>query len=261
MVNPAMAQQVLFLVAGQSNAVGMGDSATSVSCEPQTAWEYRLQGDSLVPLKDPVGFAELHFEAARKGSAWPAFAKAYHAATGKQVVIVAAARGGSSCHRQAELDNYGTWDTAGRLRLFDSAIVKTKAAMRKTGLPLNGIIWSQGERDANAINSGTLTATAYAQALTQLIERFRQQLGEGAKFYLVQTGYYSNHPAAGFDAVRKVQEQLANKLKQVYIVYRHTGDFKEKGWMKDDIHYNQTALNDIGTTIARIIAREENKYP
>jgi hypothetical protein len=253
-----MAQQkVLFLAAGQSNAVGQGDSAAAVQCAPQTAWEYRFSTDTLVPLKDPVGYAELHLEAAFTGSAWPAFAQAYHRLTGSTVVMVAAARGGSSCHQLAELANYGTWDTTGRLRLFDSAVVKTQAALRKSGAQLKGIIWSQGERDANAINAGLLTAGAYKQSLRQLVERFRKALGPHLPFYIIQTGYYLNHPQEGFDAVRAAQQALSAEMERVYIVYGATNRFKEKGWMKDEIHYNQTGLNTIGETIAGTIYEKE----
>ena len=254
-----MAQhKTLFLAAGQSNAVGMGDSTASVQC---TALEYRYSGDALVPLKDPVGYNELQFQKANSGSAWPAFAKAYHELTGNEVVIVPAARGGSSCHYKAELSNYGTWDNRGRLPLFDSAVIKARAAARKTGLPVAGILWSQGERDANAVNAQQLSAAEYEEQLTLLIGQFRKALGKEVNFYIIQTGYYLNHPPQGFDAIRKAQENVAGKMKHVFIVYRETGSFKEKAWMKDEIHYNQTALNDIGAAVAKQVVLKEKKKP
>ncbi len=255
-----MAQhKTLFLAAGQSNAVGMGDSTAAVHCIVGTALEYRYSGDTLVPLKDPVGYSELQFQKANSGSAWPAFAKAYHDLTGSQVVIAAAARGGSSCHYKAELSNYGTWDNRGRLPLFDSAVIKARAAARKTGLRVAGILWSQGERDANAVNAQQLTAEEYEQQLTLLIDQFRAALGSEVNFYIIQTGYYLNHATQGFDAIRKAQENVAGKMKHVFIVYRETGSFKEKGWMKDEIHYNQTALNDIGSAVAKQVVLKEKK--
>lgn len=253
-----MAQQ-LFLAAGQSNAVGMADSAMSVPCEPGTAFEYRWASDSLVYLADPVGERELHFESAHTGSAWPAFAKAYHSLTGKQVVIVPAARGGSSCHFKAELNNYGTWDRKGRLPLIDSAIIKARAAVKKTGKPIAGILWSQGERDANAINAEQLTAGEYEEQLIAVVKQFREALGRQVPFYIIQTGHYLNHPAAGFDAVRQAQENAARKMKHVFIVYTETAGFAGKGWMKDEIHYNQTALNHIGATVAEQVAQKEKR--
>ncbi|MEX6689296.1 sialate O-acetylesterase [Danxiaibacter flavus] len=251
MCNCAMGQAgALFLVAGQSNAVGQGDSLQSAQCDAGSAYEYSFITNALRELKDPVGIAELHFEKAHTGSAWPAFAKAFHQLSGKKVIIIQAARGGSSCHIKAEMNNYGTWDTQGHLPLFDSAIIKAKAAAHNTNMPVAGIIWSQGERDANAINAGQLTITEYKNALESVIKRFRNELGEKIPFYIIQTGHYVNHPVNGFDEVRKSQEEVAGTMKHVFIVYSDTNTFRQKQWMKDEIHYNQTALNDIGKEIA-----------
>ncbi|HEU4554597.1 MAG TPA: sialate O-acetylesterase [Chitinophaga sp.] len=249
----------LFLVAGQSNAVGQGDSAAAVHCAAGTAFEYSFTGNALLALKDPVGQHELHFEKANTGSAWPAFAKAYHNLTGSNVIIVQAARGGSSCHYKAELKNCGTWDNRGQLPLFDSAVIKAKAAACKTGLPVAGILWSQGERDANAVNAQQLTPEEYEQQLVLLINKFRKALGNQVNFYIIQTGYYTGHPVKGFDAIRKAQENVAGKMRHVFIVYAPTNTFEGKGWMKDEIHYNQTALNNIGSAVAKQVALKEKK--
>ena len=260
MLMPSFAQQKkLFVAAGQSNAVGMGDSALSKNYSGSATFEYRFTGDSLIALADPVGSYELQFHKANKGSAWPSFAATYSNTTGKQVIIVQAARGGSSCSNKAELSNYGCWDTVAHLPLFDSAIIKIKAAQKKTGIPVSGIIWSQGERDANAINAGQLTQEEYQATMETLIERFRKALGVTVSFYIIQTGYYLHHPEAGFNQVRAAQENIARRVKGVYIVYNQTGSFEGKGWMKDEIHYNQAALNDIGQTIARKIILIEKK--
>lgn len=248
-------QRLLFLVAGQSNGVGQGDRGESVNAAA-IAYEYSYGKNSLKPLADPVGQDELHFQAANTGSAWPAFAKTFHSLTGKKLVLIPAARGGSSCSKKAELHNMGTWDTSGMLPLFDSAIIKARAGMENTRLALSGIIWSQGERDANAINAGQLTVTEYEQTLKELIARFRKAFARDVNFYIIQTGYYRNHPRKGFDEVRRVQESLAKSIKGVYLVYDKTGDFEQKGWMKDDIHYSQAALNDIGAEIANKIAKQ-----
>jgi hypothetical protein len=253
---PLMAQKkVLLLIAGQSNAVGHGNKDSSVKLPAGIAYEYKYSTNALQPLLDPVGEDTLHFHKAASGSMGPAFAKQLYEQKGFHAVIVSAARGGSSCSVKAELDNYGTWDTAGHLPLFDNAVLKTKNAMATTGLPLQGIIWLQGERDANAINNHQLTGDEYAATLEQLIIRFRQALGTTCAFYIVQTGYYTGFPTAGFDAVRKAQEEVCKRLKAVYLAYSQTNNFKEKGWMTDAIHYNQQGLDDIGKEVANLVVR------
>jgi len=255
MITSAHAQnKVLFLVAGQSNAAGQGNKDSSVSCSSHTAFEFRMNDTSLSPLRDPAGENWLNFQRANTGSFIPAFAKQYHHQTGKQVVIISAARGGSSCHTNAELENYGTWATKGNMPLFESALVKTKQAMQHSTLSLSGVIWCQGERDANAINTGQLTATEYETALIDLIGRFRKALGETLPFYIIQTGFYKNHAREGFDEVRKAQERVAVHLPNTFLVYKDTGEFEKWGFMKDEIHYSQQGLNDIGEKMANVIA-------
>lgn len=245
-------EKLVFLVAGQSNAVGQGDSSKSVRTALAGTFEYKYTGDVLEPLADPVGMNELSFERANTGSAWPAFAAQLQLLSQKNIIIIPAARNGSSCNGKAELDPYGTWDTTGVL--FKNALLKTRKAVEKVGRPLNGLIWMQGERDANAINSGTISAADYEVSLRKLIERFRQHLGAEMPFYIVQTGYYLNHPRAGFDAVQAVQRRVCLSMPHVFMVFK-TARFADENKLKDEIHYDQGALNDSGKAIADAIYR------
>jgi sialate O-acetylesterase len=245
-------EKLLFLVAGQSNAVGQGDSGLSVKSGLAQAFEYRYTGNALHRLADPVGANELSFERAATGSAWPAFAAQLHQLTQKSIIIIPAARNGSSCNGKAEQDSYGTWDTTGVL--FKNAVLKTQQAIKKVGQPINGIIWAQGERDANAINAGVITTADYEESLGQLVTRFRQHLGFNVPFYIVQTGYYKNRPAAGFDSVQAVQQRMALTIPHVFLVFK-TAKFLAQNRLKDEIHYNQSALNEAGKAIADTVYR------
>ena len=249
----------LFLVAGQSNCVGMGDSSLSVACDSSWAFEYKASQNNLVPLKDPVGENYLSFQQASTGSAWPSFAYNYHLLSNDTIIIVPAARGGSSCNKKAEIPHDGTWDTSGDILLFPNSVTKTKMAQRKTGLPLSGIIWIQGERDANAINSKQLTEEEFKKSMQDLISRFRNELGAVVPFYIVQTGLYVHHPVEGFNIVRKVQQWLADNIPDVFLAYSDANKFPERGWMKDEIHYKQAAYNEIGKKVAAFILGKEKQ--
>lgn len=246
----------LFLVAGQSNCTGHGDKTLSLAAGP-AALEYRWRTNTLVHLQDPVGENDHRFEAAQSGSAWPAFAAAWYDQTGDTVIIVPASRGGSSCHEKARLGDMDTWDESGSL--FNNAVEKARAAKAATGLDFRGIIWVQGERDANAINDGKLTPAEYKAALQKVIHRFRAALGNNLPFYMVQTGFYKDHARKGFEEVQHIQQEVANADPYTKIVYAAAGSFPEKGWMTDQIHYNQTGLNTLGAAVARnILAQTEN---
>jgi hypothetical protein len=250
--DPLTAQKSqLFLLAGQSNAVGPGDSVKSLKCLPNTAFEFDATANDLIPLKDPVGKAWKLFQKAGTGSVAPAFAKRINELTGQPVYMVTAARGGASCHRKAEMGSYDTWDVSGNL--FAMAVEKTKMAEAKAGLRLSGIIWMQGERDANAILAGQMTGNEYQETLENLILRFRKEFGKKLPFYIVQTAYQQDKAPTGCDAVRNAQIVVAKKMKGVYIAYDETGEFAQRKWFKDIVHYNQEALNDIGTKTAEFV--------
>jgi hypothetical protein len=240
--------QELFLLAGQSNAVGQGDSAKRVQPLPGTAFEFDADAGSFMPLRDPAGKPWKLFQRAGTGSIAPAFAKRFHELSGKKVYIVTAARGGASCCVKAEMSNYDTWDRSGRL--FDQAVEKTRMAERTSALKLSGIIWMQGERDANAILAGQMTGKDYKRALLKLIRRFRESLGDEVPFYIVQTAFQQDKSPEGCQMVRDVQRAVSRKMKRVYLAYTETDEFAKRGWFKDNVHYNQEALNDIGEKTA-----------
>lgn len=243
-MNNSLSAQHLFLLAGQSNASGQGDSILSNQLLSSLAYEYNITSDDIKPLKDPVGQNWKLLQTSNSGSVAPAFTRKFSSLTNKHTILITASRGGSSCNVKAMLANYDTWDYSGSL--FDQTIEKTNKAILKSGLQLTGVIWMQGERDANAINDGVLTSFSYKNSLIALINRFKIEYGPNLGFYIVQTGYQSGRPKEGNDAVRSVQEQVANELKNVFIVYSETDLFFEKKWMKDNVHYNQVALNHIG---------------
>lgn len=241
----------LYLLAGQSNAVGPGDSAKSLKCLPNTAFEFDAVANDFIPLKDPAGKAWKSFQKAGTGSVAPAFAKRLNELTGQQIYMITAARGGASCHRKAEMAKYDTWDTSGNL--LSMAVEKTKMAETRSGIHLSGIIWMQGERDANAILAGQLTAEEYQIALESIIKRFREKFGKKLPFYIVETAYQQDKAPIGCEAVRKAQVSVSKKVKWVYIAYGETGKFAQRKWFKDIVHYNQDALNDIGTKTAEFV--------
>lgn len=245
------AQKSLWLIAGQSNASGMGDRRTSYKFISDACFDYVQKGDSLRILKDPVGEDNKYFGKANSGSIAPSFAWHLHEMTKDTIVIVSAGRGGSSCHSNAET-LYGTWAETGTLSIFDACIEKVKMAENKTGCKVEGIIWLQGERDANAINDGKLTEQQYENGLKRLITRFRNSLeNQNLPFYIVLTGQYINHPKEGFLTVRRVQRKVIREDHFVFLAPIDPWIFPDMEWMTDEIHYSQGAYNKIGAAIAQ----------
>lgn len=244
----------LFLVAGQSNAVGVGSSDSSVIYAGSLCFEFRTTANQLLQLKDPVGYNAPNedFQAAVTGSAWPAFAHTYSQLTADTVIIVQAAKGATACNQVADA-GAGNWSSS--YHLFEQAVAKAKAAEAFTGIQLNGIIWLQGETDAVAIQSGKISQCQYKSALQDLIQRFRQQLRCNLPFYIIQTGLYTTPYDPGFNAARNMQRQVANEDPLTFIADSTTYTFRKTGLMRSDsIHYCQTALNNVGETVAANIS-------
>lgn len=246
-----IAQKSLWLVAGQSNASGMGDHRTSNKYVMEGCFDYVEKGDSLRILKDPVGEDGEYFGKANSGSIAPSFAWHLRKATGDSVAIVSAARGGSSCSFQAETI-YGTWASKGTLSIFGPCIDKVKKAEQRVGAKLQGVIWLQGERDANAINDGKQTEEGYGDALKDLIRRFRKELDDpNLPFYIVLTGQYINHPQAGYLAVRRMQRKIAREDNHIFLAPIDPWYFPQDDRMTDEIHYTQSSYNRIGAILAQ----------
>lgn len=243
----------LFMVAGQSNAVGVGDKTKSVEVSANAAYEYDPESDSFIHLADPVGSANMGFQKAEDGSFIPAFAQAYFESKNETVYIVQAAKGGSSCHSKAETNGWGTWSETGSL--FKSSVDKVRMAEKKSELSLAGIVWSQGENDGDAIAKGLITKSDYKMALLNLIQRYRDEFGQNILFGIIETGRIKNNSEAdyGFSVVRQVQREVAKDDPSTYIVYAKTDKFMETNQLIDAVHYNQDALNEIGAEVAKNI--------
>lgn len=48
-------------------------------------------------------------------------------------------------------------------------------------------------------------------------------------------------------------------MKGVYIAYNETGEFANRNWFKDRVHYNQDALNDIGRKTAEFVVSQKGQ--
>lgn len=239
----------LFLVAGQSNAVGVGNADTSIIYFNPQCFEY-ITTDSLRPLLDPVGYTTENedFQPAFGGSAWLPFADAYQKLNGGSVVIVQAAKGGTACHEKAD-GGAGNWSS--NYHLFSQAITKAKKAEAFTGKQIDGIIWLQGESDAVGISQNKISACDYKAALQNLIQRFRNELHCNLPFYIIQTGLFTPEYDAAFNIARGLQAQVAAEDPLTFIVDSSANQYRALGYMTDAIHFDQRALNIMGSNAGK----------
>lgn len=243
----------VFLIAGGSNAVGFGSSDKS----PRVSAESVLQfsNANVFAANDPVGNAST-------GSTWPQFGVTYTNKTGRKIAFVPAASANSSLIARFG----GAWNPTSGTSFTDSLLNLQNAlqALKTSGYSpeLKGILWSQGEIDALAINSNTMSASEYAAALQSVVEGFRKSLNQAVPFYIAQIGNQVGADNRGFGEIRRAQNLLAESTPGVHIVVRDAGTFPLLGMMNGSTNtYTQAGYNDIGSVAGGNVANALSGKP
>jgi hypothetical protein len=240
----------VFLVAGQSNAEGTGDPGDAPEVPDGAGFEYRPGNDELVHLEEPVGRGE-------GGSAWAAFAREYEAKTGRPVVVVSTAVGGSAQHADAD-GGSGHWDDGGELRpaavaaLRDSFDRLDASCVQYT---FRGILWHQGESEAMQIGEGVVTLEDYEDAFWRMLSVFREAFEEPEmNLFLFKIGRHRDAEDPGWREVRAAQDRFAGSDDHIHLVFEDAVNYVETGNMQDIVHYDQEGYNHMGREGARRVA-------
>lgn len=239
----------LFIVVGQSNAEGRGDSSLSPDA---TASGLYYDGSTFSALADPVGGAST-------GSMWPAFANAWYATTGRRACFIEQAKGNSALIAAAETTSSGHWSPTGTLRATaataaNAAIAAIEGSADYT-MGTVRFVWAQGERDSESWNGTTVTGPLYEQALEDLATYFKAQVPDMLEMVVIQTGRDPVSPEdPKFAAIREAQENACTDSALLRMVYRGTSSY---GWhpvpgdyYSDNLHYSQALLNIVGEAAA-----------
>jgi hypothetical protein len=245
----------VFLIAGQSNARGKGDPADAPAVPAGAAHQW--DGAELTHLEDPVG--DDHEPGNPVGSAWPAFAATYHDLTGRESVYVPAAVGGSAL---VSIPDAGEehWDVEADGPLFRRAVQRTWDCLTHlrsggTDATLRGVLWCQGESDAQSIDDGDVSLPEFRSRLRALVGAFRRESDRAdLPVFLFQTGRPESGDTPGFEAVRGAQADLADADDAVYLAFDGAVGFPERGLHRDDLHYTQAGYNEMGRVGAESVA-------
>lgn len=229
----------VFLLVGQSNIVGFGSSGTSPVTKSGTVFQF--YNEVISAGNDPIGNANT-------GSAWPQFGIVYNALTARKICFVPSAVSGTS-QTVAANTGQGTWDTTGVL--FDSSVARLNRGMAKLVAAgykpvFRGILWGQGETDANAINSATITQSDYLAAFQKMIGRYRTTFGQRTPFYIFRTGTINGGSDIGYDSVRQAQQTTVNGDSLTTMVFYNARYYLTRGLMPDTYHYTQPGYNEMG---------------
>lgn len=232
----------LFVIVGQSNAQGHGDSTLS----PASPTGRYFDGTSMQPLADPVGGAVT-------GSMWPAFANQWFTQTGHRACFIEQATGSTALLAAADTGS-GNWSPTGTLRA--AAATAANAAIAgiegMLGYTLGSVyfVWAQGEQEAENMDGISFTGEDYRAALVALSEYFKAQVPEMVEMLVVQSARngVTGGDAEWWAAIRKAQEDACTDgaLLRMACTAAMSMTYRVPQWMDDGVHYDQNALNQIG---------------
>lgn len=256
---------LLFIVAGQSNAVGTGPSPGYEDASYcGLYWDWKDQkAKSLKPLKDPV-------YRSFRGSAWPSFARKIFELTGRKVIILNVAWGGAAVTNINPNNSWYQDATVTSLRRTDATREWTDMAAelkaKDIQYELAGMMWIQGEAECARVGAGTITVQDYIDGTLDVFKYFRELTNTAElPIYLAQIGYYKHAMAnpellGGYEKVRKAQLDLCkeHETESIFMASELPGTYFKAGYMQDAIHYNQRGYNSLGASFARFISNHQS---
>lgn len=234
----------LFVIVGQSNAEGRGTGG------PASPTGRYTDGASITPLADPVGGAQ-------DGSMWPSFANQWFSQTGHRACFIECATGNTALLAAADTGS-GNWSPTGALRAAAASDANDAITLLEgaAGYTLGNVyfVWVQGERDAESNNGTTITATLYEQALEDLATYFKAQVPQMSEMLVVQLG--NDGVTASRDAQYALYRQAQanactdSALLRMVCTAGMSFSYRTPQWKNDGLHYDQAALNQLGSMSA-----------
>lgn len=242
-----------FIIVGQSNAEGRGDSTLSPA-SPHGIY-VNSSGD-ITALADPVG-------GATTGSMWPTFSNEWYTLTGRSSAFIERATGGTALIPDQAGSN---WSPSGTLRsaTVNAATTALNALLASEEYALNNVyfVWCQGEADAQAVNGTTITGAIYKTALEDLATYFKAQMPQMLSIGVIQSGRYSTMAqAAAWAEIRQAQDDACTASDLLAMLYRGAASAAVMGQMADTVHWTQAVLNMAGKAAARELLNGPTAIP
>ena len=230
----------LYLLIGQSNMAGRGKvDAQSAEADPRVLMLNKER--QWVPAVDP-----LHFDKPGAGvGPGLAFGKAMAAAApGTRIGLIPCAVGGSSITVWVP----GAADAATKTHPYDDMLARVTPALAQG--TLKGILWHQGESDRGA-------ASAYAEELTALVKRLRQDLGAPAvPFVAGELAVFKADNQPVTTAFNAILHGLEGRI-PAYAVVSAAG-LTDRG---DQLHFDTPSARTLGMRYAAAMRELQGRKP
>lgn len=229
----------LYLLAGQSNMAGRGIMGANDSIAVPGIWMLDKTGN-WVPARDP-----LHFDKPKIAGVGPGFAFAKEIMVVRKPVmigLVPCAVGGTRIDAWVP----GGYDSATKTHPYDDALIRIKQAMSSG--TFKGIIWHQGESDANE-----KLLPGYEAKLRALISRLREVTGNAElPFVLGELGIFNEEQKATKGKINAIIRKVAASTAFCGLAesngLTHRGDFT---------HFDAASARELGKRYAEAMRKIE----
>lgn len=255
----------VFVVSGQSNAVGYGVYTLTASSSSGAFYDWNSASPTYrqfhTPIADPVYVST-------RGGAWVSFVDRYYELTGRHSIIVNVGSGGAAVTDYGTTTNTWADNAYGTLRTSRAAVLanlKTDLANDGRRYRIAGLLWCQGESEGGRILANQVTAADYKAGTIDVWSWFRTQLGKpNLPIFVSQIGYadacFTNEDRKiAYEAVQLAQTELCNSQQNVYMGFNGAKDFYSSDGtrlhMSDSIHYDATGYHLMGQALAEKAAQ------
>lgn len=241
----------LIMFMGQSNMAGRGITTLEFSQKaPEVivgaGYEYRAITDpnNLHPIIEPFGVNEnksggINEPGMKTGSMVSAFVNSYYETTRKKIIAVSASKGGTKISEWQPGGNLLT-DAIQRLNDAKNYLNGQKYKVEKIYMA-----WCQGES-----NGDVNTNKENYKSLFKIMFSKMKENGVTACF-LVRIGKYNGSGSVDYTNIIEAQTELCKENADIIMASTALASFKEKGLMKDNVHYYQQGYNLVGTYAGR----------
>lgn len=240
-----------FLELGQSNMQGRdGDESNPNypfdSADGNISWN----GSSAVTLNTLRGGAQ-------GGSHANYFGDRFYQNTGLNCYMIESASGGAGLASNSGASSGNHWGPDGNLR--GEAETKASNALSNQGITrLTGILWCQGERDAQQMDD--VPSYTYEDCLSNMrdVIEWMQSTWPGVPIYISETG--DTDPPGntqGWQNMRDIQYQVTQEYDGVFLAFRNAKNFPSEGKMTDSLHYNYDGYKEMGEAFADYVSNNQ----
>lgn len=230
------------LLIGQSECLGRDTATTAIDGRLAIEWGF-VHDINITRLITEVGQTY--------GTLKPKFCEIWNQTKSTAPTFIVSALAGTAMSTLADTGS-GYWADQTALALWDTAATLYETALTATNNGLTKIIIiEQGQRDAQSIDSASLTKADYKAALEGFIVNIKIRFS-GVKIILSMTGTLLSGDTSGFVDVRAAQSEVGAATADVFFCDTRADEYPALDFQFDELHADNFGQSLRGEELAKV---------